>query len=83
MSEKRAFTGIPLSANRQVSNSQVSQKIKNFFRINSDGKEHKNSQRNSEASDEKPRSKAEKSGFRQSRFLPHLGTHSEQFSGSH
>jgi protein-serine/threonine kinase len=58
-----------------VSNSKVSQKIKNFFRINSDGKEHKNSQRDSEASDEKPRSKAEKSGFRQSRFLPHLGTY--------
>lgn len=73
VSEKRAFTGLPLSANRQVSNSQVSQKIKNFFRINTDGKEHKSSHRNSDGSDEKVRSKSEKSGFRQSRFLPHLG----------
>ncbi|KAF2461207.1 kinase-like domain-containing protein [Lineolata rhizophorae] len=43
LAEKRTFTGIPL-ANRQVnagSNSQVSQKIKNFFRINSsDGHKH-------------------------------------------
>jgi len=73
MSEKRAFSGIPLSSNRQVSNSQVSQKIKNFFRINSDGKEHRNSNSNSDAGDEKPRVKADKSAFRQSRFLPHLG----------
>lgn len=73
VSEKRAFSGLPLSANRQVSNSQVSQKIKNFFRINTDSKDHKSFHRNSDGSDEKVRSKADKSSFRQSRFLPHLG----------
>ena len=72
VSEKRAFTGLALS-NRQVSNSQVSQKIKNFFRINSDKQDHKNVHRNSDTSDEKTRTKSDKSSFRQSRFLPHLG----------
>jgi protein-serine/threonine kinase len=70
-SEKRTFSGLPLSSNRQVSgnNNQVSQKIKNFFRINSnnDGKDRKHS-------DDGPGTPKNdsKSSFRQSRFIPHI-----------
>jgi len=72
--EKRSF-GAPLSSNTKVtgSNSQMSQKIKNFFRINSLGssdlKDSKN-QGNDIGSSSKNESK---SAFRQSRFLPHIG----------
>jgi protein-serine/threonine kinase len=70
--EKRTFSGLPLSSNRPVSNSQVSQKIKNFFRINSnESKEHKNSRGSGGSSP--VRQEKEKSSFRQSRFLPHIG----------
>ena len=68
-SEKRAFTGIPLSSNRQVTNNQVSQRIRNFFRINTDSKDGKAPQDGDKAQG----GKSEKSGFRQSRFLPHIG----------
>jgi protein-serine/threonine kinase len=68
-SEKRPFTGIPLSSNRQVSNSQVSQRIKNFFRINSDSKDGKGLH----DGEKHHTNKSEKSSFRQSRFLPHIG----------
>src|SRR5437868_1019597 len=72
LTEKRTFSGLPLSSNRQIngSNSQVSQKIKNFFRINSgssDGKDRKHSDDGSSA----PKNDS-KSSFRQSRFLPHI-----------
>lgn len=69
LGEKRAFSGLTLSSNKQVntSNNQVSQKIKNFFRINSSG----NSDRK-HSDDGNSTSKNEKSSFRQSRFLPHI-----------
>ena len=68
--EKRTFTGIPISSNRHVngSNSQVSQKIKNFFRINSLGS-NGGSDKNADGIFTP---KSEKSSFRQSRFLPHI-----------
>jgi len=73
--EKRTFSGLPLSSNRNVngSNSQVSQKIKNFFRINSlgnsDSKDRKHSDDGTLSSNPKNDSK---SSFRQSRFIPHI-----------
>lgn len=82
--KKRAFSGIPLSTNSQPGNNQVSQKIKNFFRINSlgsdskkeekeDGKHHKHSHNASADSQTAPKSETEKkSTFRQSRFIPHI-----------
>ncbi|KAK8166589.1 serine/threonine-protein kinase-like protein nrc-2 [Phyllosticta citrichinensis] len=72
-SEKRAFTGVPISTNKQVngSNSQVSQKIKNFFRINTGGS--KDSLDNGKHSGDGGSSKDNRSTFRQSRFLPHIG----------
>ncbi|KAF2761971.1 serine/threonine-protein kinase-like protein nrc-2 [Pseudovirgaria hyperparasitica] len=71
-SEKRAFTGRPLSSNKQVNgtNSQVSQKIKNFFRINSSGSHDTKESVHSAESTPKSESKL---NFRQSRFLPHIG----------
>ncbi|KAF2089056.1 Pkinase-domain-containing protein [Saccharata proteae CBS 121410] len=67
--EKRAFTGLPISANKHVngSNSQVSQKIKNFFRINTGGKDSldNNTKHSGDGA-------STKSSFRQSRFLPHM-----------
>jgi protein-serine/threonine kinase len=69
--KQRTFSGLPLSSNKPVngSNSQVSQKIKNFFRINSlgDSKERKQSDDGVAT----PKSES-KSTFRQSRFLPHI-----------
>jgi protein-serine/threonine kinase len=67
--EKRIFGGLPLSANRQLSNSQVSQKIKNFFRINSSSSGSGDS-KHSDGSSHKPEKDR---SFRQSRFLPHIG----------
>ena len=71
-SEKRVFSGVSLSTNKQVSNSQVSQRIKNFFRINSESKDHKDSASDG-TSTPKTEKEKEKSSFRQSRFLPHIG----------
>ncbi|PVI08416.1 serine/threonine-protein kinase-like protein nrc-2 [Periconia macrospinosa] len=72
MTEKRTFSGLPLSSNKQVhgSNSQVSQKIKAFFRINTNpDKERK--QPDDSTSTLGPKNDS-KSSFRQSRFLPHI-----------
>lgn len=72
-SEKRAF-GMPVSSNKNTngSNSQVSQKIKNFFRISSGT--HDGSQKEVRRSDVSSSSKSDnKSSLRQSRFIPHLG----------
>ena len=78
--EKRTFTGTPLSNNKQVNggNSQVGQKIKNFFRINSLSAKDGLSLAEKHSSDtpSTPRSADQKdksSSLRQSRFLPHLG----------
>ena len=75
--EKRTFSGIPLSVNKTVngSNTQVSQKIKNFFRINSNGgdakdrKPHDSSDGAPSPKPSTPRTES-KSTFRQSRFIP-------------
>jgi len=70
LAEKRTFSGLQLSSNKQVngSNSQVSQKIKNFFRINSSSSDSKDRKHSDDGS-----SKHEsKSSFRQSRFIPHI-----------
>jgi protein-serine/threonine kinase len=68
--DKRIFSGLPLSANRQLSNSQVSQKIKNFFRINSSSSGSSDSKHSDHGSPHKPEKDR---SFRQSRFLPHIG----------
>jgi len=77
-SDKRNFTGSSMSSNKQVNggNSQVGQKIKNFFRINSLGSKDglSLSEKHSSEGPSTPRSDGkEKSSLRQSRFLPHLG----------
>lgn len=77
-SDKRALA--PLSNNKQVngSGSQVSHKIRNFFRMSSFSHDsQKNKDRAptpSEPSSLPPRSES-RSTFRQSRFIPHLGRH--------
>lgn len=70
MTEKRTFSGVSLSTNKSVngSNNHVSQRIKNFFRINSSNDTRKLSD---EGAGTAP-SKDEKTGFRQSRFMPHI-----------
>lgn len=77
--EKRAFTGTALTTNRQVngSNSQVSQKIKSFFRINSSGpKDSFNIGKSSNEKDDSGSSTPR--GLRQSRFMPHIGRNRSQ-----
>jgi len=76
MTEKRTFSGVSLSTNKQVngSNSHVSQRIKNFFRINSANDTRKLSDEGSAASTHKN----EKSSFRQSRFMPHINRNRSQ-----
>jgi protein-serine/threonine kinase len=71
LTEKRTFSGLQLSSNKQVngSNSQVSQKIKNFFRINSLGGDSKDRKHSDDGTSSKTESK---SSFRQSRFIPHI-----------
>ncbi|KIW06911.1 serine/threonine-protein kinase nrc-2 [Verruconis gallopava] len=74
-SEKRAFSGVSLSTNKSVTNRDVGQRIKNFFRINGDGsKAEKDSASDSTnfSKNDKEKDK-EKSSFRQSRFIPHIG----------
>jgi len=78
--EKRTFTGASLSNNRQVNgtNSQVGQKIKSFFRINSIGSKEalsvsgKNSNEKDDSGSSTPR------GLRGSKFLPHIGRNRSQ-----
>ncbi|KAH9870751.1 serine/threonine protein kinase, AGC [Plenodomus lingam] len=72
MTEKRTFSGTPLSTNKAANtkDSQVSQRIKNFFRISSSGDTRKHSNEDHGTSASAP--KNEKSGFRQSRFIPHI-----------
>lgn len=70
--EKRTFTGVPQSANKQLNgpNSQVSQKIKNWFRLNSQTKDE------TKEKDKEPKfvEATSTAKARQSRFtLPHLG----------
>jgi hypothetical protein len=65
--DKRTFSGASLSTNKPV-NGHVSQRIKNFFRINSSNDSRKLSDEGNHISVPKN----EKAGFRQSRFMPHL-----------
>jgi protein-serine/threonine kinase len=74
-SDKRVLA--PTSSNKQVngSNSQVSHKIRNFFRISSfssDSNKDRSTKSSSDTSHLPPRSES-RSTFRQSRFIPHLG----------
>ena len=65
---------MPVSNNKTInsSNSQVSQKIRNFFRISSGN--HDSAQKEVRRSDVSTNSKSEnKSSLRQSRFMPHIG----------
>ncbi|KAH4180803.1 hypothetical protein HBI52_212180 [Parastagonospora nodorum] len=81
MTEKRTFSGASLSTNKPLngSNSHVSQRIKNFFRINSS-----NDTRNisDDANHTASTPKNEKSGFRQSRFMPHISRNRSQTAAS-
>ena len=72
LAEKRTFSGLSLQSNRQVggSNSQVSQKIKNFFRINSLGSDSKDRKHSDDGHSTSKNDS--KSSFRQSRFIPHI-----------
>jgi protein-serine/threonine kinase len=67
--EKRAFSGIHMSSNRNLNgNGHFPQKLKNFFRINSlgsNGEKH-------ERGDSSPKSES-KLSFRQSKFFPNVG----------
>lgn len=76
MTEKRTFSGASLSTNKPLngSNSHVSQRIKNFFRINSSNDTRKLSDEGSGSATPKN----EKSGFRQSRFMPHISRNRSQ-----
>ncbi|KAL1642363.1 serine/threonine protein kinase, AGC [Diplodia intermedia] len=71
---KRAFTGMPVSTNKQVNgnNSQVSQKIKNFFRINTGGSKDSLDGGKHSGDGGSTKERDGKSTFRQSRFIPHL-----------
>lgn len=80
MSEKRTFSGLQLSSNKQVngSNSQVSQKIKAFFRINSSSSSDKDRKASDEGPGPGPPKNDSKSSFRQSRFIPHISRNRSQ-----
>src|ERR1700712_2998825 len=63
--EKRNFSGLSMSSNKHPNgNSHFPQKIKNFFRINSNGN---NNEKNDSIKSES------KSSFRQSKFFPGVG----------
>jgi protein-serine/threonine kinase len=68
LAEKRTFSGLPLSGNKQSKDSAVTQKIKNFFRIspsNGDSKDRKHSDDAANAP-----SSTSKHSFRQSFLHP-------------
>jgi protein-serine/threonine kinase len=68
--ERRVFSGLTLSTNRQLSQAQVTQRIKNFFRISSSDSRHSNHSADSHSS---PHKSEKDRSFRQSRFLPSIG----------
>src|SRR4051794_8358067 len=78
IAEKRTFTGLPMSSNKQVngSNSQVSQKIKAFFRINSSS--DKDRKASDDANSSTTHKNDSKSSFRTSKFLPHISRNRSQ-----
>jgi protein-serine/threonine kinase len=72
--KQRVFSGIPLPNNRPVSNNQVAQKIKSFFRINSNDTKQQDRALSHRSSDNSNLAKPEKQhSFRNSRFLSHIG----------
>ncbi|KAF2842254.1 putative serine/threonine-protein kinase nrc-2 [Patellaria atrata CBS 101060] len=77
--EKRGFSGLSLSSNKPVSgsNNQVSQKIKNFFRINSLGSSESKDAKQNENGTSTPKSET-RSISRHSRFLPHISRNRSQ-----
>lgn len=74
-SEKRAFSGVSLNTNKSVGKGDVGQRIKNFFRINSDGQKDvkENGSDTTLAPSHNEKTKSGSSVFRQSRFIPHIG----------
>ncbi|KAI9724191.1 MAG: serine/threonine protein kinase, AGC [Chrysothrix sp. TS-e1954] len=70
--EKRTFTGTPMSTNKQVngSNTQMGQRLKNLFRFNSSDKDLKKSDAGAT-----PKSEAKSSNkpIRQSKYMKHFG----------
>lgn len=72
--KQRVFSGQSMSTNRQVSNSQVTQKLKSFFRINSSDSKQERSLAHRSTDKSEQFSKPEKQhSFRNSRFLPQFG----------
>lgn len=78
---KRNFSGLNLSTNQKV-NGSTGQKIKNFFRISSHGKNDGSQPQSETTSIDKalrddgtrtPQSQHDKKTLRNSRFLPHIG----------
>ncbi|ORY06652.1 kinase-like domain-containing protein [Clohesyomyces aquaticus] len=80
LAEKRTFSGQLLSSNKPVngSNNQVSQKIKNFFRINSLGSNDSKDRKHSDDGASTAPKNDTKTSFRQSRFLPHISRNRSQ-----
>jgi protein-serine/threonine kinase len=77
--DRRTFSGVSMSTNKSVngSNSQVSQKIKNFFRITSSStKDELIGQ--GKTSSEGPSTPRSEHKLRNSRFLPHIGRNRSQ-----
>lgn len=74
-SEKRAFTGVPVSNNKQVNgpNSQVSQKIRRFFRMSSASNDTKDTKDTKEEVPKPVDGSVSSKTSRQSRFMPHIG----------
>ncbi|TIA14971.1 serine/threonine-protein kinase-like protein nrc-2 [Aureobasidium pullulans] len=77
--DRRTFSGVSLSTNKSVngSNSQVGQKIKNFFRITSSSTKDEpiGQEKTSSEGPSTPRSEHK---LRNSRFLPHIGRNRSQ-----
>jgi protein-serine/threonine kinase len=67
--ERRVFSAITLNSNRQLSQGQVTQRIKNFFRISSHDSKHSPLSADSVQSQKSEKDRP----FRQSRFLPNIG----------
>jgi protein-serine/threonine kinase len=79
-SERRTFSGVSMSTNRSVnpSNSQVSQKIKNFFRITSSSTKDEPVGSQAKSSSEAPSTPRSDHKLRTSRFIPHIGRNRSQ-----
>lgn len=82
-SDKRTFSGVSTSTNKQINgtNTQMGQKIKNFFRINSLSSKDglvASEKHSSEKNDGSSTPRSDHKGSRQSRFLPHIGRNRSQ-----